>query len=136
MIRFADTSFWFGLYTRADARHGAAATLWRSSTDRVLTSNLVLGETWTLLLLRRTAHDRAVELLDAIVQSPRVEVARIDESDEERAWSWLRSHDERPYSFVDATSYALMRRRRIHEALAFDGDFSAAGFVEARPGRS
>lgn len=133
MIRFADTSFWFGLYTKVDARHQDAATLWRSTTDRVITSNLVLGETWTLLLLRRTSHDRAVELVDAIRQSPRVEAARINESDEERAWSWLRQHDERTYSFVDATSYALMRRRRIREALAFDGDFLAAGFVEARP---
>lgn len=65
--------------------------------------------------------------------SPRVEVARVDESDEERARSCLRQHDERTYSFVDATSYTLMRRRRIHEALAFDGDFLAAGFVEVRP---
>lgn len=74
-----------------------------------------------------------MKLIEAIRASPRVEVARIDESDEERAWSWLRQHDERSYSFVDATSYALMRRRRIHEAFAFDGDFLAAGFVEVRP---
>jgi hypothetical protein len=26
-----------------------------------------------------------------------------------------------------------MRNRRLTEALAFDGDFSAAGFVEVRP---
>lgn len=103
MIRFADTSFWFGLYTEADSRHADAAVLWRTTADRVVTSNLVLGETWTLLLLRRTSHGRAVALLDAIRQSPRVEVVRVDESDEERAWSWLRQHDERTYSFVDAT---------------------------------
>ncbi|MGI8710130.1 MAG: type II toxin-antitoxin system toxin 23S rRNA-specific endonuclease VapC20, partial [Acidimicrobiales bacterium] len=41
--------------------------------------------------------------------------------------------DERVYSYVDATSFELMRRERIAEALAFDGDFTAAGFVEARP---
>jgi predicted nucleic acid-binding protein len=34
--------------------------------------------------------------------------------------------------FVDATSFAIMRALRIREALAFDGDFSAAGFVELR----
>jgi predicted nucleic acid-binding protein len=41
-------------------------------------------------------------------------------------------HDEREYSFVDATSFAVMRSLRIREALAFDGDFAAAAFVELR----
>jgi hypothetical protein len=35
------------------------------------------------------------------------------------------------YSFVDATSFAVMRSLRVREALAFDGDFAAAGFTEA-----
>jgi predicted nucleic acid-binding protein len=34
---------------------------------------------------------------------------------------------------VDATSFGIMRRLRLREALAFDGDFAAAGFVEVRP---
>jgi uncharacterized protein len=60
-------------------------------------------------------------------------IHHIDETLEADAWRWLQRHDERDYSFVDATSFALMRRRRLREALAFDGDFSAAGFVELRP---
>ena len=46
---------------------------------------------------------------------------------------WLRRHDERTYSFVDATSFAVMWRLGLIYALAFDGDFSAAGFTEVRP---
>jgi uncharacterized protein len=41
-------------------------------------------------------------------------------------------HDQRECSFVDATSFAVMRRRRIREALAFGGEFGAAGFIELR----
>jgi predicted nucleic acid-binding protein len=133
VTRFADTSFWFGLHTGSDARHQPAASLWRQTADRIITSNLVLGETWTLLRLRHTSHSRALQLLDAVQASPRVEVAAVDPGDEARAWAWLRDHDERVYSFVDATSFVLMRRRRLQEALAFDGDFTAAGFIEVRP---
>ena len=59
-------------------------------------------------------------------------VERAGEALEAEAWAWLRVHDERPYSFVDATSFALMRKKRITDALAFDGDFAAAGFNELR----
>ena len=65
--------------------------------------------------------------------SERISVVLVDESVDLRAWEWLRRHDERSYSYVDATSFEIMRRERISEALAFDGDFSAAGFVEVRP---
>ena len=47
-------------------------------------------------------------------------------------WVALRNRDEREYSFVDATSFVLMKRLRAREALAFDGDFSAAGFIELK----
>ncbi len=71
--------------------------------------------------------------LDHVARSPSVTLVHIDENLEDEAWRWLRRRDERRYSFVDATSFALMRRRRLREALAFDGDFTAAGFVEVRP---
>jgi uncharacterized protein len=68
-----------------------------------------------------------------VLSSPRVEVIFADGGVEEEALRWLRRHDEREYSFVEATSFALMRARRIREALAFDGHFAAAGFIELRP---
>lgn len=49
-----------------------------------------------------------------------------------RAWAWLRRRDEREYSFVDATSFEVMRARRLRQVLALDDDFTAAGFVEMR----
>jgi predicted nucleic acid-binding protein len=71
--------------------------------------------------------------LDTSQSSTHLIIESVDDELEADAWAWLRVHDERPYSFVDATSFALMRRLRLTDALAFDGDFAAAGFNELRP---
>ena len=78
-------------------------------------------------------HASAVAFLDALDASPRVRIEPVDADAESVALAWLRVRDEREYSFVDATSFAVMRARRITHALAFDGDFTAAGFNELRP---
>jgi uncharacterized protein len=131
-VRFVDTSYWIALHYERDAHFGEAGRLWRSQQPELLTTNHVVGETWTFLR-RRAGHALALRFLDLVWQSQRLIVHRVDEEAEVDAWVWLRRHDERVYSFVDATSFAVMRRLRIQEALAFDGDFSAANFVEVRP---
>lgn len=130
-MRFADTSFWFGLQERRDQRHEQARALVQRGVGRVATTNHVLGETWTLLR-RRSGHAAAVGFLERLQALPDLQIIHVDEAIEAEAWRWLRARSEREYSFVDATSFAVMRRRRIREALAFDGDFNAAGFVEVR----
>jgi len=100
-------------------------------TGGLLTSNHVVGETWTFMR-RRAGHSTAVDFVDRVGRSHKTGVVHVDEAVETEAFEWLRRHDERVYSFVDATSFALMRRQRLSEALAFDGDFSAAGFIEVR----
>jgi len=131
-VRFVDTSFWIALHQVRDAHFADARVLWRDHRQGLLTTNLVLGETWTFLR-RRAGHGVALTFVELAEQSPRLTIHRVDEAMDREAWEWLRRHDERVYSFVDATSFALMRRLGILEALAFDGDFSAAGFVEVRP---
>jgi predicted nucleic acid-binding protein len=71
--------------------------------------------------------------LDRLERTTRLRIAFVSAELEDEALHWLRRHDEREYSFVDSTSFAIMRSLRIQEALAFDGDFAAAGFVELRP---
>jgi len=105
------------------------------SSEQVLTTNLIVGEMWTFLR-RKDSHSTAVEFLsriDSLEDQSKLAVHRVTAAQEERAWRWLRKHDERSYSFVDATSFQVMRDRRLREALAFDQDFAAAGFVEVRP---
>lgn len=120
-----------------DARHDdALAMLDRLGPhEQVLTTNQVVGETWTFLR-RRGGHTPAIAFLDrieALETKARLVVHHVTEQQEQNALSWLRRRDERVYSFVDATSFQAMRERRLREVLAFDEDFQAAGFVELRP---
>jgi predicted nucleic acid-binding protein len=61
--------------------------------------------------------------LDALSAAGRVSLVHVSAELEDEALRWLRQHDERPYSLDDATSFLVMRRHGLTEALAFDGDF-------------
>ena len=129
---FVDSSFWLGLVFPRDSRHAETIELHAAyASAQLVTSNHVRGETWTVLR-RRVGHRVAVRALDLLEAAPRLRVEVISRELEEESLRWLRARPEREYSFVDATSFALMRRLRIREALAFGGDFAAAGFVELR----
>ena len=128
--RFADTSFWFARHEPQDRHHEVAGGI--DPGPRIVTTEWVLGETWTLVN-HWGNHDGAMFCLEAIRSLPGVEVETVTPADLKAAWTWLSRHEERPYSFVDAVSFRVMQRRRLTEALAFDGDFAAAGFVEIRP---
>jgi predicted nucleic acid-binding protein len=131
-VIFVDSSFWVALAATRDDHHAhSKALLGERAADRLVTSNHVRGEVWTFLN-RRYGHGAAVRFLDLVGGTRRLRVEHVPAVLESEALEWLRARDEREYSFVDATSFALMRRLGIREAFAFDGDFGAAGFVELR----
>jgi len=43
------------------------------------------------------------------------------------AWSILEDHTDKRWSYVDATSFALIEREGISEAFAFDRHFAQRG---------
>jgi uncharacterized protein len=131
-VIFVDSSFLIGLTDELDDRHHQArALVLLHERASLATTNHVVGETWTFLR-KRHGHPVAVRFLDSARTAARLRIVAIEQELEKEAWDWLRQHDERVYSSVDVTSFALMRRLGIGEALAFDGDFTAAGFVELR----
>jgi predicted nucleic acid-binding protein len=131
-VIFIDTSFWAALTARHDELQDTAVDLsTQPGTERFVTSNHVRGETWALLRRRRCFRS-AVSFLDGLERTARLRLEFVSRDLEEEALRWLRGREERQYSFVDATSFAVMRSLRIREAFAFDGDFTAAGFTELR----
>ena len=129
---FVDSSFWIGFSAARERRHREVLRLLElHASDRLTTTNHVIGETWTFLR-KRYGHDAARRFVDYAEDAERLTIGFVSAAVERDAWIWLRRRDERAYSFVDATSFAFMRSLAIHEAFAFDGDFAAAGFVELR----
>lgn len=129
MSVFVDTAFWAAYANQRDTHNAEALDLMRGHARAALvTTNHVRGETWTFLR-SRAGHRSAIDFIDRLDRSPNVRVVFVTDELEREALRWLRRHDERPYSFVDASSFAVMRSLRIDDVLTFDQDFTAAGFT-------
>ena len=125
-----DTQGWVALKHRGDS-------LWKSATDlskklllggvRYVTSNFVLDESYTLLMIR-AGHHVAVELGEEIRTSRVVTVVHVSEELEEEAWQLFQRHSDKEFSFTDCTSFVVMRRRGIWEAFTNDYHFEQAGY--------
>jgi len=60
------------------------------------------------------------KLIEAVYVTPELEEATYD---------ILLAYDGQPFSYVDATSFAIMRQQRIQHAFTLDRDFGIAGFT-------
>jgi len=128
---FVDTGAWFAVQATDDSRHVIAReTFMRllAGGRTLVVSNLVVGETYTLLRVSR-GYPEAKRFLDMLVRSRKIERLFITEQVERQAYELLHRFADHPFSFVDATSFALMRQQRIGHAFAFDAHFATAGFL-------
>jgi len=83
------------------------------------------------LILTRIHRAAATQFLRQFERSDFL-VVRASEDDEEAAKAIVYRYDDKDFSLVDATSFALMRRLGIDEALAYDHNFEQFGFRLAR----
>ena len=128
---FVDTSAFVALRNRAEREHEPArVVLARLVSERaqLFTSNQVFAETYTALLVR-VGRAEAIEWGRQFRAGSAIELVRIDESLEEDAWALLESHADKQWSYVDATSFALMERENVQTAFAFDHHFAQRGLA-------
>jgi uncharacterized protein len=126
---FVDTSAFVALRNRAerqDAATRAALTALVAESALLFTSNYVFAETYSALLVR-VGRPEAIAWGRRFRASEAIELIPVDEPVEEDAWSILESHADKTWSYVDATSFALMEREGSTEAFAFDRHFAQRG---------
>ena len=134
---FVDSGAWIALRSRRDQHHAEADRLFREALRRripLATTDLVLAELHRLTLFRAGVLP-ALQALDRIDQSPSVTVHFAAAEHHAAARRWLERLAPRPITYTDAVSFAVMEGLRCRHALAFDHDFTAAGFELWRPGR-
>lgn len=126
MTVFVDTSAWYAAADASDSSHVRAQARLREFGGHLLTSDHVLIETWYL-----TASRLSEEIAERLINSIRAGVARVEATSladlEVAAAIKMRYADQR-FSIVDRTSWSVMQRLGVHEAVAFDRDFAIYRF--------
>ena len=131
--QFVDTAGWASWADRRQPFHAQAVAvlddLWAKG-GRAITTSFVLAEL-TALLTRpvRMSKPAQIQLLSAIRGDPTVEVVPIDPALEAETWQLWQARPDKEWTLVDCSSFVLMQRRGLAEALTSDHHFEQAGFT-------
>ena len=126
-----DTSAVYALVDRSDSNHAAARAILASLRKRrgePLLTNFIVAEAHALLLSRLGAG-----IAREWLTRSRWPVERVNEDDEVRARSVIVQYTDKTFSYTDAASFAVMERRGLRTAFAFDPRFRQYGFALLEP---
>ena len=118
---FVDTTIWYAAADEGDAHSKVAKSLLTEHAGTLVTSDLVLAELWNLLNARANHHTA-----NRVVAAVATGIARVEcttDADLDVAAAALAAFEDQAFSLTDRTSWALMERLAITDALALDADF-------------
>jgi predicted nucleic acid-binding protein len=125
-----DTSGFFSLLNQDEREHPTAVRIFREEAARniLVTTEHVLVETATLLRARgtRELERKFFALLDA---TKRIRVVWASFALFTNTRDFFLKHQDKGWSFVDCSSFVLMREEGLRRALSTDRHFKQAGFV-------
>jgi predicted nucleic acid-binding protein len=130
---FVDTSGWANLIERKSSLHRNVSRVYQQAIMQhrlLVTTNYIISELVALLASRsRTPRQEIVLFVDALKTTPHVEIIHIDIALDNEAWQLLKRRMDKDWSLVDASSFVVMARYGMMEALTTDHHFTQAGFV-------
>ena len=127
---FADTQGWISLSHKRDQFNQKAVKIVKQILDQgriLITTNFVLDETFTLLLVRLT-HKSAVEFGEMVRSTNSIKILHITENIEEDAWQLFKKYSDKKFSFTDCTSFVVMQQQHITEVFTNDHHYEQMGF--------
>lgn len=128
MAVFIDTGIFVALRNADDEFHIRSKELMKRALKGefggVFTSDYVIDEAITTALVRTRRHDLAVDLGKYIIESPRIAKLWTTEDTFDVAWKKFQTFKDKPLSFSDCVSLALMEKNRIKQIISFDSGFN------------
>ncbi len=121
---FLDSSANLAVLDAKDAHHAEAIAIWRrlvSSHSRVLTTNYIVDESYTLIMGELGTAVALAFIRD--IRRSAIVIERVSAVDEERPEQILNQYRDHRFSYTDATSFVVMERFAITSAFGFDADF-------------
>ena len=125
---FVDTSAFVALRNSSEAEHERARSALAgliSEGVALFTSNYVFAETYTALMVR-VGRGEAIEWGRRFRGGGAIDSSTSTGRPRNAPGRSSKRHDDKRWSYVDATSFALIERDGGDEAFAFDAHFSSA----------
>ncbi len=122
-----DTFFVIALINQRDAYHAQALQL----ADEIEGQPLVITDAVLLEIgnaLARGFKSEAVQVIDNFLNSPEVEIVRLNSQLFEQAYALYKAYQDKEWGMVDCISFTVMRQMDIYKALTFDQHYVQAGF--------
>lgn len=130
---FVDTWAWYALVDTTDGDHAVAQLALEDLLNDAytfVTTNFVIAETITLMRYNLN-HQASVEFynrLQQLIADELVEFVRIEDVHESNAWQIFEKYKDQDFSYVDCTSFAVMRAYRLTQVSTADHHFAVIGF--------
>ncbi len=127
MAVFIYTGIFVALHNADDEFHLRSKELikqaLKSDFGRIFTSHYIIDEAITTALVRTKRHDLALDLVGFIIESPRITKLWVGEDIFELAWKKFSVFKDKPLSFTDCTTIAIIETRGIKQIMSFDRGF-------------
>ena len=131
---FFDTWGWVAIAHKNDTHHKEVLSFYKEFLVKKgipVTTDYILSETITLLRAR-TDNKGVTLFIDTLLKSienNRIIFERIDNKRWRKTWELCKKYKDKPYiSFVDFSSFLIMKERGINEILTNDKHFEVIGF--------
>jgi predicted nucleic acid-binding protein len=121
---FIDTGGFCSIVNKKDQWYKTSSdTLQSLVKDRALffTSNFILSETYTLIRFR-VNYESAIKFMDEF-QLSNIKIIRVSQNIEEKAKMIFKQYQDKTFSFIDCTSFALIDARGFDHAFTLDSHF-------------